>query len=44
MDFREFVEDLALVKKIMGRMLFEFFDAKHLCIANTWFGKADIKR
>ena len=26
-----------------GRMLLEFFDAKHLCIANTWLRKADKK-
>ena len=24
-------------------MLLEFSDAKHLCIANTWFRKADNK-
>ena len=27
-----------------GRMLLEFCDAKHLCIAKTWFRKADKKR
>ena len=27
-----------------GRMLLEFCDAKHLCIANTWFRKADKKK
>ena len=25
-------------------MLLEFCDAKHLCIANTWFRKADKKK
>ena len=27
-----------------GRMLLEFFYAKHLCITNTWFRKTDKKR
>ena len=27
-----------------GRMLLEFSDAKHLCIANTWSRKADKKK
>ena len=27
-----------------GRMLLEFCDAKHLCIANTWLRKADNKK
>ena len=27
-----------------GRMLLEFYDAMHLCIANTWFRKADKKK
>ena len=27
-----------------GRMLLEFCDAKHLCIANTWLRKADKKK
>ena len=25
-------------------MLLEFCDAKHLCIANTWYRKADKKK
>ena len=27
-----------------GRMLLEFCDAKHFCIANTWLRKVDNKR
>ena len=27
-----------------GRMLLEFYDAKHLCIANTWFRRTDKKK
>ena len=36
------LEELALVK--VGRMLLEFCDAKHLCMAKTWFIKADKKK
>ena len=31
-------------RHLEGRMLSEFSDAKHLCINNTWFGKADKKK
>ena len=45
MDSRRFTEDLALAEKNQeGRMLLQFCDAKHICIAETWFRKADKRK
>ena len=42
---RGFTEDLALVKEIKREgCCYNFSDAKHLSIANTWLRKADKKK